>query len=347
MSAELKTGSSKLAVKVYSAKEAVPPPVDRSFPMIIGHKSANVKIYAVPNRGVEAYTVAYHSNGERVRKTRRDFNKAFKFAQSVALKSGDGTGDVLTLSGRERFVYTRAVEVASELGIDLDVMAGRFREASKLADGSERIVEAVRAYRTQQSRDIEQKSVLEVVRELIQNRRANGKSELYLRDLRVRLEQRFAGAFKMSIGSVTSNDIERFLETIKGSPRTKLNFLTAIGTLFAFAKNRSYVAENHPGISRVEFDAEIVTDIEIFTIEEMRKLLASAKPMLVPILAICAFAGLRSEEGKRLLWSQVNFAERFIEVTAKNAKTKTRRIVPNNPSASSVFPERKEVSIRT
>ena len=125
---------------MYSAKEAVPPLGDRTFPMIIGHKSASVKIYATPNRGVESYTVVHHSDGIRERITQRDFNAAFKLAQSIAIKTGDGTGDVLLLNGRDRLIYERAVEVASKMGVDLDVLASRFNEAASLIGGPEHLV---------------------------------------------------------------------------------------------------------------------------------------------------------------------------------------------------------------
>ena len=60
----------------------------------------------------------------------------------------------------------------------------------------------------------------------------------------------------------------------------------------------------------------------------MRRLLAVAKPEIVPFLAIGAFAGLRTAEITRLDWSKVNLSKRFIEVTAQSAKTASRRIVP-------------------
>jgi integrase len=188
-------------------------------------------------------------------------------------------------------------------------------------------VEAARLYEAQH-RGVIQKTAAETVAELIEDRRSRGRSELYLRDLRVRLEQRFVPAFRVPISLVTPHDIEAFLNAVKGGPRTKKNFLTAIGTLLAFARKKGYLPEIHPGISKVDFDAEVVVDIQIFSAEEMTAYLNAAKPELLPALAIGAFAGLRSEEVKRLDWQCVNFEEKFIEVSAAIAKTRTRRIVP-------------------
>jgi integrase len=45
-------------------------------------------------------------------------------------------------------------------------------------------------------------------------------------------------------------------------------------------------------------------------------------------VAIGAFAGLRSAEIERLEWKDIDFASRHIVVSASNAKTASRRIVP-------------------
>jgi integrase len=52
------------------------------------------------------------------------------------------------------------------------------------------------------------------------------------------------------------------------------------------------------------------------------------RPEMVPYLAIAAFAGLRAAEIDRLDWSEVNLAERFIELKASKAKTASRRLAP-------------------
>jgi integrase len=320
-------------MKTYSAKEAPPPAEEREFPMEVRHKKlASVTIYQTQNRGAKIYAVAYPLDGKRELKMRREFEDAFSLAQQIALELGDGAPDVLTLSGPARFKYERAVEILSPLGLDLDLAASRFAEASKLAGGPEYLVEAARFYAETQKSAPPIKMVADVVGELIENRRSNGKSELYLRDLRVRLEQRFANAFRVPITSISTSDVEKFLADVKGRPRTKKNFLTVIGTLFSFAKSRGYLPDNHPGTSKVQFTAGFVREIQIFTPDEMSRLLAAAKPALVPALAICAFAGLRSEEVKRLEWSEVKIEENHIEVLRSISKTNRRRLpkIPDN-----------------
>jgi hypothetical protein len=176
------------------------------------------------------YTIAYPFDGRRRRQMRREFDTAFSLAKEIALKMADGALNVLTLEGRERFVYERALELSTSIQMDLDVLVSRAVEAANIAGGPDQLVEAARMYEVQR-RGIVHKMVPEVVTELIDNRRASEASALYLRDLRVRLENRFAAAFKVPISSVTTGDIQRFLDGLKCKPRTKKNFLTTIGTL--------------------------------------------------------------------------------------------------------------------
>jgi hypothetical protein len=159
-------------------------------------------VSSTANRGEPIFPIAYQKEGERELKMRRQFEDAFALAQQVALELGEGASDVVILSGTERFEHERAVEISSPLGLSLDHMALRFAEASKQAGGPEYVVEAARLFFETKKASPPPKMVADVVAELIENRRANGKSALYLRDMRVRLEQRFAGAFHGPISSV-------------------------------------------------------------------------------------------------------------------------------------------------
>ena len=296
--------------------------------MEVRHKmSASAVIYEGQNRGRPIYTIAFACDGQRQRQMRRDFDEAFNVAKHVVLKMAAGALNVVTLDGRQRFVYERAMELAASTGLELDSLVARAVEAANITGGFDHLNEAARLFESQR-RGIVCRTVAEVVTELIENRRASNLSDLYLRDLRLRLERRFAAAFKVPISSVTTSDIQSFIEGLKGKPRTKKNFLRAIGTLFAFAKNKGYVPEIHPGIRMVEFKANSTGKIEIFTPAEMETLLNGARAELVPALAIAAFCGLRSEEVKRLQWSCVHFQEQFIEVGSDIAKNRVRRIVP-------------------
>ena len=57
-------------------------------------------------------------------------------------------------------------------------------------------------------------------------------------------------------------------------------------------------------------------------------LLSHADPLLVPYLALGAFAGIRRAELLRLQWSDITGQPAYIRVRGEIAKTKSKRIIP-------------------
>ena len=105
--------------------------------------------------------------------------------------------------------------------------------------------------------------------------------------------------------------------------------LIAIRALFGFAIGRKYLPKDAlEEVEAVQQAREDHGEVEIFSPSEMREMLMAARPEVVPWLAIAGFAGLRSAELARLDWSQVNLAERHIEIKASKAKTAARRLAP-------------------
>jgi integrase len=188
--------------------------------------------------------------------------------------------------------------------------------------------EAVEFFIRRNPASLEQRTVRQVVDELIDQKTKGGRGDVYLKDLTGRLGK-FADAFQMNIGQVTGPLMEKYLSSLAIARRTKMNHLRLIVGLFKFAVRKKYLAKDAlDELDAVEkLDAEL-TEIEIFSPLELRGMLAAARGEIVPWLAIAAFAGLRHAELQRLDWSEVNLAERHIEVPAVKSKTASRRLVP-------------------
>lgn len=301
------------------------------FPQRVKRGSCCVTIYSTPSNGCELYTLSYYdAEGRRVRPTFAEYEDAKARAEEIVEKMARGQMAALTLHGRELAIYERAVEYLRPAGIGLDVAVRAFVEASKLLNGAS-LIEVAKAFAAQQPTGVVHKRVSEVVDELLAAKKAKGRSTLYVTDLRLRLN-RFAGAFACHIANVTSADIDKFLQSLNGGARTKNNFRLAIGTVFNFAKKRGYVPLSHRAILDVEKETEDEGEVEVFTVTEIRALLAHAKEDLIPAVAIGGFAGLRSEEIRRLDWADVDINECHIEVRAAISKTRVRRIVPMTPN---------------
>lgn len=297
----------------------------QEFPERVERLGVVATIYA-PKDALKGYTVAYYVLGKFVRKVRNSYEDAKKLALSIVEKKAHGRLDDTPLSREQSLVFRRAAETVKPTGRPLDLVAHEYAQAVKLL-GEESLVEAVKFYLANRTRAVKSRTVQEVVTELRENKQTNGRSKLYLTDLKLRLD-RFATSFKCPIHTVEPAEIQRFLNNLKVSGRTRNNFRRAIGTLFRFAKVRGYVPAHHTGILEVERAEQQTGEVQVFTPDELTKLLAHAKPDLVPALAIGALAGLRSEEIKRLDWANVLWEENEIQVPKNIAKTRITRLVP-------------------
>jgi integrase len=165
--------------------------------------------------------------------------------------------------------------------------------------------------------------------ELIEAKRRDGRSKVYINDLKQRLN-RFCETFgDRPVASVTDDEVGQWIRDLPFSPQGRANYRTILGTLFTHAVRRRMLDSNpalHTDKPRLVDKAP-----EIFSVDELRALLESAQrvePSVVPMLSIGAFAGLRDAEIKRLHWHEINHARALIEVTAAKAKSARRRLVP-------------------
>jgi integrase len=227
------------------------------------------------------------------------------------------------MGNAEAASFGRAIELLQSTGVSLELAAATFAEAFQILNGNA-IIEAARSYVGRHA-PIQRKSVAEVVRELIAVKESRQASLPYVQDLRSRLG-RFAKAFKMDAGNVTTPEVQAWLDGLKLSTQSYVNFRRVLHLLFEFAVARGYAFENP--VSRVERVKVNGGEIEIFTPDEITRLMSAASPEFLPVLAVGAFAGLRTAEIERLAWADIDLAGRIIKVGASKAKTASRRIVP-------------------
>src|SRR5262249_22566879 len=156
------------------------------FPIIIKRGSSVVKIYRDRKPAGTYYRVAYHIGGKRHRLNFVDLDTAKTEAEAQAAKLSRGDVDAMQISGEDRLVYGRAVEAVKEAGVHLDAAALEYAQARKILDGVP-LVDAARFYARHHGRHVTRKPVTDAVLEMIEAKKANGVSDVYLRDLRYRL----------------------------------------------------------------------------------------------------------------------------------------------------------------
>lgn len=168
-----------------------------------------------------------------------------------------------------------------------------------------------------------EKTVREVVDELLKAKRDAGLSEKYLKDLRIRL-----GIFVREFGDhrIIDISVDAVDTHVLGLPRlspvkrelplsatSKNSHRRILGVLFNFARDRKYLLE--VPISKQSKSKKKYVKPDIFTVDEAARLLASCQDDILPAVALGLFAGLRPEaELWRLDWSKIHLDRKKIDV---------------------------------
>jgi hypothetical protein len=282
-----------------------------SYPKTVEYKSCTATIYLQKHRGKERFEVRYYDlDGSLQRLSFPNDATATKFADTVVKALSANRENFVTLRGVEAYNYRSALELLTPSGLTLLQAATLVTDGMRLLNGVTTIPEAIKYYlenRPQKSPDI---TVQEVVDQLLALKEKEGDvGQLYLRDLRLRLE-RFAEAFQCPISKVSAQQIRDYLLNMDVSNRTRHNQRTTLTTLFNFAKGEGFLPADHKGVPRPTKRSRLKLAIKIFTPDEMTKLLAGATPQQIVALSVMGFAGIRAEELKRLEWQHFDFVEK-------------------------------------
>jgi len=305
-----------------------------AFPLEVKAGGVRVKIYNVSTPARERYTLAYHDAGGRKLRQFADLAEARREAKETAEKLNDGRGSALELSGADRDHYLAAISKLKELK-PLDIsLATAIAEYVDAKRWNVPLGQAAKSYAETHNAKVKDKKISEIVTELLEAKKADGCSALYLKDARSRLT-RFASDFNDDIANVQKADLDAWLRRLKVAPLTRNNFRRLIIVLFRFARAAGYLPEDRKTVAEGTAKAkQDELDIEVFTPVEYAKLLTAADDDLLPFLIFGGMAGLRSAEVQRLQWEQVNWPESFIKIEGKVAKTGKKRNVPLMPAAA-------------
>jgi len=305
-----------------------------------------VKIYKnkghIRGENFQTFLLSYYASGKRQLRRFVDFAKASTEATRIAEQKAQGALGAAALSAADRVSLEHALALlarnegignasASRLvGIVRDYATAR----ANLPQGVT-LAEAAQFYKQKHPVNMPRKTVSEVIKEFIADRRSAGCSAVHVHDLEIRLGQ-FSKAFVLPMIVVSAPLVQQWLYGLKNqktkqaaAARTKENMLRQIVSLFNFARRQNYVpAELALELSEISAPRKQHAPIGIYTPDEMRAMLSAADAAVVPALAIAGFAGLRLAEVSRLDWRDVRLSEKLIVVGAENSKTASRRLVP-------------------
>ena len=278
----------------------------------------------------QVFEVSDYTSGARVLRSFSTHATARAEAEKVARQLSTGDAAAASMRNHEAASYGRAMELLRPTGLSLELAAATVANCFETLGGNS-LVEACAFYQRHGANRITHKPVPEVVTELLAASVARGLSVRHIDDLRQRLG-RFAAAFAVNISSLTTLDVQRWLDGLKLAPQSVNNFRRVLHAMFAFAETRGYTFKGSNPVADVKLLSTSGGDIEIYSPDEIAKLLEAASPDFLPMVAIGAFAGLRTSEIQRIGWQDVDLLGGFITVSASKAKTKSRRLTPIQPN---------------
>ncbi len=295
----------------------------------IGTGPAAVKIYTMTRAdGYSEHTLAWKEGGRRRRRSISCPDEAQVVAQqiTVRLTNGIATGDEVTRRDIELLRYCE--QLAARFDLSLTVAMEEWVHARKLA-GEIPLCEAVKGHTEAQQNSFPPRTTAEVAEEFVASRAASGVSQAYVNSCRQNLK-RFTERLPGQISEITVADINGFLTSLTTlAPVSKNCLRRTIVTMFSFAKKQGYIDPDRKTAAELSETFKVPEkEIEIFTPEEMQKLLLAAHARILPLMAIGAFSGIRNAEICKLRWEDIKWDRGHIEISGRIAKTRARRLVP-------------------
>jgi len=182
--------------------------------------------------------------------------------------------------------------------------------------------------------------VEDAVTKYLADKKADGKSDNYIGFIRCRLRQLYK-KFHVNLDDISVPELQGWLDGLKLLPPGYMAARMHVSGLYQWAIPKGHAAENLALLTQSKKTSNGDSSPAIFTVDEMRRLLAAADPKFLPGLAIGSFAGVRTTELMKMDWSDIDFTEveadpqnniracsGYIILDPKKTKKRQRRVVP-------------------
>jgi hypothetical protein len=263
------------------------------WPQTIRHGLIKIKVYRrLTPSGNPNFMIAdtVTEPGKRKFISFPDEAAALAEAASMARKQSELGTMAQQITTAQAADYVNGVNELKPFGVTLPQAVSTVTQALKITGSLAVIIEAVKSHALRH-RKVTDKSVSYVVTELLKIKKARKASTRYYEDLDSRLGT-FAKSFQVDIASVTTPQIQNWLDGLNLSAQTVRNFRTVLNLLFEFAIARGFAVDNPvAGVEKVKVNGGA---IEIYTPAELERLLAAASPDFLPCIALWQAGCLRT-----------------------------------------------------
>ena len=301
----------------------------RSSVVEFGNGPTKVRIYTMNRKdGYPEFTLAWKEGGRRRVRSLSDMEEARMVAQQITVRLTNGwtIGDEATK--RDLELLRHCEQQTMKFGVTLAAAIDEWVSARGVVEGIT-LSDAVRFYQANRTDLLAVRTTAQVAADFVKSRATSGVSAAYVSGCRLGLK-RFTDKLACNIGDVTTADINKYLAGLKGlGPVSRNGHRRNIVTMFGFAKRQGYLhPDRKTAAEQTETFKEAETEIAIFTPDEITRLLVNAHARILPVIAIGAFAGIRTAEIMRLDWEDIKWDRGHIEIAGRKAKTAARRLVP-------------------
>ena len=328
------------------------------FPKTEEYRGFKVKIYGKTPQN-PCYRLDYRSAGKRHQPNFKTYSAALKKAKAVVRDLAKGSQAAVLSAAQSRDALA-ALQQAQEFFVATG------KKVSLLTAVSEHFgaLKRLNGYTVNQAVDgflttvatVKQKDIGEAVEDFIlgeapRTKSINGKrsqlSSKYAYNRAIQL-RRFASTFpKTGVSDLTKEHLDAFIgglgetKTEAGvkklaveSPKSRNHYRTTVRQFLRWAVRKDYLPKTHrlDEADSLRREHEDSVEITFYSPEELAKFLNAADDSLRPMIAIGGLAGLRTEELLRLDWADVWRVEGHINITARIAKGRFRRLVDICPA---------------
>lgn len=310
------------------------------FPKTIKRFGLTAKLYRYERQKngatYEDFILVWPEAGQAKRRSFPSAALAEAEAETQLQRVSQGIIGGADMTATDRADFGLAMQTMEPHGVPVSTACAEWSRATVQLAGKASIAEAVAYYLKNAHPDLPARSVRQVTDELLKHKETVDKaSQVYLKDLRLRLDvvsRAFAG---QEIKTITAPDLNRMLAKIEGSKRTRANFRSHVITLWRFAKAQGYLPrdrQTEAELCEVIKGAKDVGAVEIFAVEDVRAILAKQSYETLPFVAINAFSGLRNAEINRAEWQWFDWSTGYIHVPDDKSKVGEERFVPIHPN---------------
>ena len=286
-----------------------------------------VKLYTTQGRRGASYQACYYAGGKRERKTFADLAEARRFARQKLNDLATTTDEAEAVSTPELESYLAAKRIIASSGLPLHSVCETFMAAREML-GNTPLLDAVRRY-ARQNQGVQSVPIRQAAQEFMAARERMGVCWRYMAQLRCDLNRFIDGFAGRQLADITTRELDEWIcADTSRAQITRTNVRQRLMTFARWCRKRGYLSRECRTFEDMATYSVPPAPILIYTPDEMRKLMNEVHDWVAPFFAIWGFAGLRSEEIRRLDWRDVNLDRGFIVIEAEKAKTKRRRLVP-------------------